>query len=79
MTGAKRATGDLVLAGSNSSHLSSDGIHVLDQSNPMLLRLVPIGVEAGSECMDLVGQGLGRTRGDLRVTVHWVARAGFGR
>ena len=45
----------------------------------MLLRLVPIGVEAGSECMDLVSQGLGRTRGDLRVAVHWVARVGCGR
>ena len=26
--------------------------------------------------MDLVDQGLGRNRGDLRVAVHWVARAG---
>ena len=45
----------------------------------MLLRLVPIGVEAGSECMDLVNQGLDQTRGDLMVAVHWVAGAGYGR
>ena len=44
----------------------------------MLLRLVLISVEVGSECMDLISQGLGRTRGDLRVAVHWVARAGCG-
>ena len=45
----------------------------------MLLRLVPIGVEAGGECMNLVGHGLDRTRGYLRVAVHLVARAGCGR
>ena len=47
--------GDLILDGSASSHLNPNGVHVLAQGNPMLLRLVPIGVEAGSECMDLVG------------------------
>ena len=62
---------NLVLAGVDGGHLSLDGIHVLDQGNPVLLRLVPIGFEAGGECMDLIGQGLGRTRGDLKVTVHW--------
>ena len=71
--------GDLVLAGSDSGHLSSDGFHVLAQSNLMLLRLVPISVEAGSECMDLVGQRLDRTRGDLRVAVHWISCVGCGR
>ena len=55
-----------------------DGIHVLTQGNLVLPRLVPIGVEASNECMDLVGQGLGRTRGDLRVAVHWVARTRCG-
>ena len=63
----------------DGGHLSPDGIHVLAQGNLVLLQLVTIGVEAGSECMDLVVQGLGRTRGELRVTVHWVARAGCGR
>ena len=45
----------------------------------MLLILILIGIEAGGEWMDLVGQGLGRTRGDLKVAIHWVARAGCGR
>ena len=46
---------DKVLAGVNGGHLSSDGVHVLAQGNPVLLRLIPIGVEAGGQCMDLVG------------------------
>ena len=62
--------GDLVLAGSDSSHLSLDGVHVLAKGCPVLLRLIPVGVKAGGQCMDLVSQGLGRTRGDLRVIVH---------
>ena len=44
----------------------------------MLLRLVQIGAEASSECMDLVGHGLGLTRGDLRVAVYWIAHVGCG-
>ena len=55
----------MVLAGVDGGHLSPDGIHVLAQGNPVLLRLILIGVEEGGECMDLVGQGLCRTRGDL--------------
>ena len=66
------------LVGADDGHLGLDRMHVLAQGNPMLLRLVPIGVKAGSECMDLVSQGLGQTRGDLRVAVHWVARARCG-
>ena len=46
--------GDLVLVGSDSSHLSSDGVHVLAQGNPVLLRLMPVGIEAGGQRMDLV-------------------------
>ena len=38
---------NLVLAGADGGHLNSDGIHALAQGNPLLLRLVPIGVEAG--------------------------------
>ena len=67
------------MASADGGHLNPDGIHVLAQGNPVLLRLVPIGIEAGCECIDLVGQGLGRTRGYLKVVVHWVARAGCGR
>ena len=70
---------NMVLTGADGGHLNPDGIHVLAQGNPVLLQLIPIGVEAGSECMDLVDQGLRRTRGDLRVAVHWVSRARCGR
>ena len=63
----------------DGGHISLDGVHVLAQGNPGLLRPIPIGVEAGGKCMDLVDQGLGRARGDLWVIVHWVARAGCGR
>ena len=67
---AGRAAKQSGLAGVDGGHLSPDGIHVLAQGSSVLLRLVPIGDEVGSECMDLVGKGLGRTRGDLRVAVH---------
>ena len=36
---------DKVLAGTNGGHLSSDGVHILTQGNPVLLRLVPICVK----------------------------------
>ena len=41
----------------DGGHLSPDGIHVMAQGNLVLLQLIPIGIEAGSECMDLVSQG----------------------
>ena len=70
--------GDLVLAGSDGGHLRLDGVDILAQGNSVLLLLIPVSVEAGGKCVDLVDQGLGRARGDLRVAVHWVARAWCG-
>ena len=61
---------DQVLAGVNGGHLHSDGVHVLTQGNPVLLRLVPIGVKPCGKRMNLICEGLSRTRGDLRVVVH---------
>ena len=69
---------DKVLAGANGGHLNSDGIHILTQGNPMLLRLVPIGVKPCGERMNLVDEGLSRTEGDLMVTVLRVARTECG-
>ena len=40
---------DQVLAGANGGHLRSDGVHVLTQGNPVLLRFVPIGVKLGGK------------------------------
>ena len=59
---------DKVLASANGGHLNFDGVHVLTQGNPVLLRLVPIGVKSGGKRMNLVVEGLSRTGGDLRVT-----------
>ena len=64
---------DKVLASANGGHLSSDGVHVLTQGNPVLLRLVPIGIKPGGKCMNLVAEGLSQTGGDLRVVVLKVA------
>ena len=58
---------DQVLAGANGGHLRSDGVHVLTQGNPVLLRFVPIGVKLGGKRMNLVAEGLSLTGGDLRV------------
>ena len=60
---------DMVLAGANGGHLSSDGVHILTQGNTMLLRLIPICIKPCGEHMNLVCQGLSRTGGDLRVVV----------
>ena len=57
---------DMVLAGANGGHLSSDGIHILTQGNTVLMRLIPICVKHCGERMNLVCQGLSRTGGDLR-------------
>ena len=58
---------DKVLAGANGGHLSSDGVHVLTQGNPVLLRFFPIGVKPGGKRMNLVAEGLSQTGWDLRV------------
>ena len=55
-----------VLAGANGGHLCSDGVHVLTQGNPILLRLVPIGVKPCGKRMNMIYEGLSRTGGDLR-------------
>ena len=67
-----------MLAGANGGHLRSDGVHVLTQGNLVLLRLVPIGVKLGGKHMNLVAEGLSRTRRDLRVVVLKVAYTGCG-
>ena len=69
---------DKVLDGANGGHLSSDGIHILTRGNPMLQRLVPIGVKPCGERMNLVGKGLSQIGGDLRVVVFKVACTGCG-
>ena len=69
---------DKVLAGANGGHLSSDGIHILTQGNTVLLRLILICVKPCGERMNLVYEGLSRTRGDLRVAVLRVACTGCG-
>ena len=45
---------DMVLAGANGGHLSSDGVHILTQGNTVLLILIPIGVKPCGERMDLI-------------------------
>ena len=65
---------DMVLAGANGGHLSSDGVHILIQSNTVLLRLIPIYVKPCGESMNLVFQGLSRTEGDLRFAILGVTR-----
>ena len=67
-----------VLAGANSVHLSSYGVHILTQGNTVLLRLIPICVKPCGECMNMIYEGLSRTRGDLRVAVLGVACIGCG-
>ena len=42
---------DKVMAGANGGNLNSDGVHILTQGNPALLRLVPIGVKPCGEHM----------------------------
>ena len=69
---------DLVLIGANDGHLGPDGVHVPTQGNPMLLRLVPIGVKPCGKRINLVTEGLSRVGGDLRVAVYRVARTGYG-
>ena len=69
---------DKVLAGANGGHLISDGVHILTQGNPMLLRLVPIGVKPCVEHMNLICEGLNRTGGDLRVVLLRVSCIGCG-
>ena len=49
---------DKVLAGTNGGHLSSDGVHILTQGNPVLLRLVPIDVKPCGKRMNLICEGL---------------------
>ena len=58
---------DKFLVGANGGHLSSDGFYVLTQGNPMLMRLIPIGVKPSSKCMNLFAKGLSRAGGDLKV------------
>ena len=69
---------DKVPVGVNGGHLRSDGVHVLTQGNPVLLRLVLIGVKPGGKRMNLVAEGLSRTGGDLRVAILRVACTGCG-
>ena len=69
---------DKVLAGVNGGHLSSDCVYILTQGNTVLLRLIPICVKPCGERMNLVCEGLSRTRGDLRVVVLRVAYTGCG-
>ena len=69
---------DMVLVGVNDGHLDPDGVHVLTQGNTVLLRLIPICIKPRGERMNLVCQGLSRTRGDLRVAVLGVALTRFG-
>ena len=69
---------DFVLDGANGGHLCFDSVHFLTQGNTVLLRLIPICVKPCGEHMNLVSQGLSRTRGDLRVVVLWVAHTGCG-
>ena len=71
---------DMVLAGSNGGHLSSDVVHILTQGNTVLLRLILICVKPCGERMNLVCQGLSRTGGELRVSVLGVigTRCGSG-
>ena len=69
---------DLLMAGMNGSHLGSDRVHLLTQSNMMLLRLIPIYVKPCSECMNLICMGLSQTKGDLKVTVLGDARTRCG-
>ena len=45
---------DQVLAGTNGGHLRSDGVHVLTQGKPVLLRFIQIGVKPGGKRMNLV-------------------------
>ena len=52
---------DQVLAGANGGHLCSYGVHVVTQGNPVLLRLVSIGVKLCSKCMNLICEGLSQT------------------
>ena len=49
---------DKVLASADSGHLSSNGVHVLTQGNPELLRLFPIGVKPCDKRMNLICEGL---------------------
>ena len=58
---------DKVLAGANGGHLNSDGVHVLTRGNPVLLRLVLIGVKPCGKRMNLICKGLSLTGGDLKV------------
>ena len=62
---------DKVLAGANSGHLRSNGVHILTHGNPVFLRLIPIGVKPGGKRMNLVAEGC-RTGGDLRVAAFRV-------
>ena len=64
---------DKVLAGTNGGHLSSDGVYILTQGNPMLLRLILTGVKPCGKRMNLICEGLSQTGGDLRVIVLTVA------
>ena len=69
---------DKVLAGANGGHLSSDGVHILNKGNTVLLRLIPICVKPCGERMNLVYEGLSRIGGDLRVAVLGVAHTRCG-
>ena len=69
---------DMVLVGANDGHLGPDGVHVLTQSNTVLLRLILICVKLHGESMNLVCQGLSQTGEDLRVAILGVARTRCG-
>ena len=56
--GAEPTLCDQVLASANGGYLRSNGVHVLTQGNPVLLRLVPIGFKPGGKRMNLVAEGL---------------------
>ena len=50
--------GDKVMDGANGGHLNSDGVHILTQGNPVLLRLIPIGVKPCGKRMNLICEGM---------------------
>ena len=64
---------DMVPVGANDGHLGPDGVQVLTQGNTVLLRLIPICFKPHGKCLNLVCQGLSRTKGDLRAAVLAVA------
>ena len=69
---------DKVVASAKGDHLNYDGVHIMTQGNPVLLRLVPIGVKLCGKRMNLVVEGLSRIGGDLRVIILRVACTGCG-